>query len=366
MVALHTIVALLLAFSARLLGMDLASSFLGGFLFLVNSAHFQAVHWISAMDYPLALSFGLCALISFLRFLVHGSRAWLLAFYLTAILGILAHLSTAVIWPFCLYLCWYKGFSFKTALRSLLPLLVFMALALALILSLTRQETSTWGSVHAYGETDIPSLLTGNLRMFLWLASRLLTTAHWHLVTGYEVQAWELYLGAAISFGLGFLIWKRSFPGALLSVWIIVALLPFVALTEEFIRMAATGTSRYLYLANIGSSLLFAWGIRSASLYAAKKGQIWGKAVFGILAISVLASSYVTLKHLEAISLYVSGRSHIARGDVTTGIALLKRAVARSRDPLPRSSSRHPSVRAGPCWHSQRRERQRPGEGMFC
>ena len=331
-VAIHTIVALLLALSARLLGLDRESSFLGGILFLVNSAHFQAVHWISAMDYPLALSFGLCAVVSFLYFLSHHKFAGLLVFYLTTILGVLTHPSTAVVWPFCLYLCWYKGYNLKTSLKSLLPLALLMIAELVLILSLTRQETSTWGSVYAYTELDISSLLAGNFRMLLWLASRLLTTAHWHLVTGYAVQTWELYLGAVILSGLVFLIWKRLFPGVLWSVWIILALLPFVALTEEFIRMPATGTSRYLYMANVGSSMLMAWGIKSASLYVAKKGAIWGKTAFGILFISVMASSYVTLKHSEALTFYVSGRSHIARGDVTTGISLLDRAVARSRD----------------------------------
>ena len=85
------------------------------------------------MDYPLALSLGLCAVVSFLYFLSHHKFAGLLVFYLTTILGVLTHLATAIIWPFCLYLCWYKGYNLKASLKSLLPLALLMIAELVLI-----------------------------------------------------------------------------------------------------------------------------------------------------------------------------------------------------------------------------------------
>ena len=64
-VALHGVAAVLLALWVRQLGESLEFSWCSGLLFFVNVAHFQAVQHISALDYPLALSFALASLLLF-------------------------------------------------------------------------------------------------------------------------------------------------------------------------------------------------------------------------------------------------------------------------------------------------------------
>ena len=61
-VAAHVLASLLWAWACRRLGLNLELSFLAGLLFLVNVTHFQVVHHISALDYPLALCWMLVSL----------------------------------------------------------------------------------------------------------------------------------------------------------------------------------------------------------------------------------------------------------------------------------------------------------------
>ena len=68
-IAVHTLAALLLASLSLRLGMGLRLSLAGGLLFLVNVAHFQPLHWISAFDYPLALALGLGSVSCYLRYI---------------------------------------------------------------------------------------------------------------------------------------------------------------------------------------------------------------------------------------------------------------------------------------------------------
>ena len=56
--AFHTLAIILLALTCRRLGLTAELSFTTGLLFLVSTAHFRAVFWISAMAYPLALTTG--------------------------------------------------------------------------------------------------------------------------------------------------------------------------------------------------------------------------------------------------------------------------------------------------------------------
>ena len=67
-VAAHALAALLLARLVDVLYDNRLWAFASGLLFLVNVTHFQAVHHISALDYPLALCWGLAALLFFLRY----------------------------------------------------------------------------------------------------------------------------------------------------------------------------------------------------------------------------------------------------------------------------------------------------------
>ncbi len=89
-VACHALVAILVARLAWRMGLSLRLSMVGGLLFLVNVAHFQAVHWIQAIEYPLALIWGLGALLCFLRYFSTRKIRCLWGLYGGLLIGILA------------------------------------------------------------------------------------------------------------------------------------------------------------------------------------------------------------------------------------------------------------------------------------
>ena len=206
-----------------------------------------------------------------------------------------------------------------------------MAVELVLIVAITPGETNAGRAIGLYLERDAADLLMAMGKVLLWFSSRLATTAHWLLLPLYELQPWELYAGAGVLAGLAVLLrWKGS-PGSLWSVWVLLSLLPFLPLTDaEGILQRPSGPSRYLYLATAGSSILLAWGLEEASLRLRSGGRYLYTAILA----GVLISSYASLKQVEALSLYASGRNYIARGDSETGVEQLKRAIEQGRDTI--------------------------------
>ena len=77
-VVIHVLASILLAALCRQMGEDSKTSFLSGLFFMVNVSHFQAMHWLSALDYPLLMLFGSLALTCYLRYLKMGDGGgWL-------------------------------------------------------------------------------------------------------------------------------------------------------------------------------------------------------------------------------------------------------------------------------------------------
>ena len=329
-VAFHTLAALLLAILFRRQGMALRMSLAGGLLFLVNVAHFRAVHWIAAIEFPLALSCGLGALICYGHFLEQRRSRWLWAFYAASVLAVAALSAMAFLWPFCLYWSWLRKHDLRASLRPLLPLLPVVALELAGIVALTPRENSTWRAIDQLTEGDPFAFLLGTGRLLLWMLSRLLTTAHWLPVPVYESGSWELYAGAAVLAGLGAAIYRSPRPVSLWSVWILLSVLPFLPVNDTLILGRPEGPSRYLYPATAGTSLLLAWGLEEGS----RRLGSWRRYLYGVLLTAILVSSWFSLKQAEAVSLYASGRNYVARGDVPTGVAQLTRAIRQGPDAI--------------------------------
>ena len=323
-VAIHTVAGLVLARTALQLGMDLELSLLGGVLFLVNVVHVRAVQWISALDYPLALVWGLGAVLCFARHLFTGKPAWLWGFYGSMMLGVMSHFSIVMVLPFCLYWSWFRGIGFNTALRKLLPTSALVGVMLLFLLGITVKTSSTWHSIGLYAEGDFLGLVAGISRVLLWFLSRLLSTAHWYLVPVYVLQTWELYVGGAILAVLLALIWKKSFPGAICAVWTLMFLTPFLLVTEATVLGLLTGPSRYLYSATAGSSLLLAWCIQWVS-HRIRPGC--GRLLGGGILAAVLVSSYISLKQAEAFSHYTSGRAYAYNQDFDTAEQQFRLAI---------------------------------------
>ena len=98
----HTLAAWLLARLIAQLSADLLLGICTGLLFLVNVTHLQAVHHISALDYPPAL----CLSIATLLYWNEGQHKSHLLFTILFSLALLTHLSTLFIWPLVLAPPW--------------------------------------------------------------------------------------------------------------------------------------------------------------------------------------------------------------------------------------------------------------------
>ncbi|HIG56299.1 MAG TPA: tetratricopeptide repeat protein [Candidatus Latescibacteria bacterium] len=324
-VAMHTLAAWLLARVVWQQGGESILAGLAGLLFLVNVTHFQAVHHISALDYPLALCCGLLGILAL------GKRAQAehpTAFAASLALGVLAHPSIAVAWLLAFYLLWQRYNNLLLALRALWPSGLLLAAAFFAAVQLAAKNTSTWQSIDSYGALPIWDLVLGMVRVLWWFCGRLLTTAHWLPLPIYLQQTWELYLGAVVFALLFWLIWRHKDPLRAAALATLIGLFPFLLLTEATILGLPAGPSRYLYLASAGSSLLIAaaldWTRRHASPYLA-----------GGLALLILISSYHGLKQAEAISLYTAGRSYSASGQYATAREQFHRALAQAPEALP-------------------------------
>ncbi|MCZ6635540.1 MAG: hypothetical protein O7G87_19230, partial [bacterium] len=80
--------------------LDLELSFLSGLLFLINTAHFRAVHWMTITNYVLALIFSLMLLIFYTRFLDTEKKSNLVLSILLLALAIFSNTSAVSITPF--------------------------------------------------------------------------------------------------------------------------------------------------------------------------------------------------------------------------------------------------------------------------
>lgn len=324
----HTLASYLVSRTAYNLGVPIEISFAGGLLFLSNVAHFQAVHHISALDYPLALTIGLVALQCYLRFLDNRKHTWLLLFYIMMASACLSHFSSAFLLPFCFCLAWQRGQDIKSILTHIVPLGFVILVTLVLVLAITTEAAATWVSIRLYEEANTLSLLNGWIRVFLWFLSRLLTTSHGIWTTVYTMQTWELYLGGLLLLAIAVVMWKVRGLVALWCIWTLLSLAPFVLLTEQAIADLPAGPSRYLYPASAGSSLLIAWGLRQISLCV--KGP--GNALFAAGMVLLLISSFAGLRKTEALSLYTSGRFYAALGEDELCIDRFKSAIDRGSD----------------------------------
>ena len=334
LVGLHTATTLLLTRLLWRLGTPLALSFMSGLLFLVNVAHFRAVHWISAQDYTLALALGCVTLLTYLRYREEQRPLFLGLFYLCLLLDAMAHLAIFFILPFFVYVLWRRGQPVRACLWHFAWPLMGAPLMLYGVLHFTSRSSSTWWSLERYVSTNMVDLVLGCGKVLLWLSSRLWTTAHWLPLPLYEFQVWELYVGGLVLLLLVLAIWKRVEPVDLWGVWILLSLLPFALLTEETVVPQPSGPSRYLYMATAGSSVLLAWGLMRLGEGAGRRFGVRSAYVLAGLLVSVLVSSYVYLKKVEAFSFYMSGRNYIAEGKIDLGIVQIQRALDQAPDVL--------------------------------
>jgi tetratricopeptide (TPR) repeat protein len=334
LVAVHTLASLLLARLAFRLGLPLHVSLLSGLLFLINVAQFRAVHWIAALDYPLALLWGCLTLLAYLRYRDQPHPLRLALFYLCLLLSLLTHLVSALVLPFFVYLLWRQKQPLRDCLRHFAWPAILSPLVLYGVLSSTAKTTTTWWAIERYAADGGVELLLGCARMLLWLLSRMATTAYWLPLPLYEQQEWELYGGAVFLVLLLGLIWKQVYPFDTWALWILMALVPFALLTEGTASALLAGPSRYLYLATGGTAVMLGWSLVWLGQWIGLRLRTRSSYVLAGLLAPLLISSYVSLKKAEALSFYISSRYYTSSGNKDEGIAQMRRALDRGPEML--------------------------------
>ena len=328
-VLLHAAASLLLALACRQLGLELKLCLLGGLFFLVNTAHFQAIHWISAHCYPLVLIYALLAIITYLRYTESGSLRYLFWTYVALLLGVLTHISAAAVLPFFVYIPYLRKQRIRPLIWRLLPLALLLA---AVVYAL---KTS-------YPQAPQASLLAKELDLvgvpynFLLFWSRLISTAHWLPILLHEYRVGELLVGLLITAALAVAMIRRISPLAEWTLWICLGFLPFLTLSTEYIKIILAGPSRYLYLSSAGSSVILAWGVLHLEVWLGRRRETLHLYSGVVLVLAILISSFFSLKKTEAISFYTAARNYIANGDTEKGIVQLRRALEYETDAIDR------------------------------
>ena len=332
-VFLHGLAAVLLALWIRQLGESRDFSWCAALLFFVNVGHFQAVQHISAMDYPLALSLALASLISFGVLVFENRPLWWGPWLACLALGTLSHLSAAVVWPLCAFWYWQRRGDVRGSLRLFAWGGCVSVPAILLGLLWAGDETSTWQAIKSYGYSaeSSSSTIGGATGVLLWLLSRLVTTAHWAPMALYTRHPWELYIGFGLLVVLLILVTRGNHELRLWALWVLLSLLPFALLNERIVLDLPSGPSRYLYGASAGTSVLLAWLLR---YLLSKVGRLYQPAIM-VCYFVLMVSSFESLKRVEALGLYTSGRSYTSNGDSVLGARQLRRAIDHSPETIP-------------------------------
>ncbi len=325
---LHFLASLLVAFTFRRLGATFELSLIGGLLFLMNVAHFDPVHWISATHYILALIFGLVAVLLYSRCLETSRYRWSFAAASALAVAIFAHASTSAVTLFFLILTLYKKQPRLKAIYMLLPQFTVAGLCGMVLILVYPKEPQMSVVLNVSQPVDV-------IRNLFWFSGRLVTTAHWlpESLDLAEYTAWELAIGFILLSLSIFLSMRNRGLLLLWTAWLIALTLPFISIE---IRPNLTGPSRYIYLSSLGSSFILGWIVHTLVCWVGKRWINLTRPLFlGCLGVLV-GTSLLGLRRAEAISLEISAGTYIyKRKQIEVGLQLLKRAIARNPRVLP-------------------------------
>ncbi|MGY8822635.1 MAG: tetratricopeptide repeat protein [Candidatus Latescibacterota bacterium] len=334
-IAVHALVSFLLFFVYRSTGIGSRASSLGGLLFLINVAHFQAVHWITQLDYLLGLFFALLAMFCFGRFLDIGAKGWMAGALLAALLAIGAHAGLCVLFPIAFYWASRRHFPVVQTLKWFGGIGLGGIGLVAVIFWQTARDAPVWDVARTLGSAGVLAVLGQSLEHFGLYLSRLFTTAHWIFFPLYKPHPLEPYLGLAMGLVLVWVFYKRTPYLNLWGVWVAIMLIPFCPIAPSGLFQSPTDPSRYLYFASAGSSLLLAHLLdRIARLLPSRFGSLQ-TAFVGVLFAILAFTSYRALKQTEMLSIYSSARYYNASGNTKNGLERLQAALAGDTAALP-------------------------------
>ncbi|MCZ6634269.1 MAG: tetratricopeptide repeat protein [bacterium] len=305
-IGLHLLASLVVVFVVYRLGLDLELSLLSGLFFLVNVAHFRAVHWMICINYMIALIFGLGAVLCFIRSM--EQKRWLGPTVLALGFAMFSHPSSASVVGFCAYLSWRRHGSFRKVWMESWPLGVAVV-----VFAVLAHHISPPHALEGEGVLSQPDPIR-ILTNLLWYPGRLITSAHWisRSTSGNEWAFWELGIGGLFLIGTGVMYRKRVFPVADWLVWSVVCILPFL---NNRVDRLAFGPSRQLYFASVGTAVALSWILRTLVDRQERMGQSAKRWVFCGLILLWIGFSTYALKNAEALSIYFGARGYAFRAD---------------------------------------------------
>ena len=322
LVALHFFASIRLFQTFKLSGANTPVSMLSGAFFLLYAASFRNLQWIETLSYPLALIF----LLEIVRIYLSwpDKRPWtnniLAVFYLLLSIG--THPTSIFILGVCTYIAYERTLSIREAVLRIAPSFCLGSAGLICLIVIYP---------HAAQFQDM-SPAKGVERYFQYLGHLILYAFHlpvemWDRVEGYWDTTSSLIAGLGFAALVLWLVLKQKIP--IWALWTLLALLPFI--TKPNFHW------RYFYFATAGSSLVLGYCIYHAITRIAKLplpkfvAPTIGTAIIGIL----FASSIFAHKKAEAIALYSSGRSHLAREFFPEGIEYLTLALQKNARGIP-------------------------------
>ena len=225
---------------------------LGGFLFAINTTHYEAIYWVSASAALLGTGFAMTSVLFFAKYLTSSRRVHLIIASFAYAATIFSYESLGAIFAIILFM-WLQQ---KTKPRFkdvtvLLPFLVFAAL-LFLINEIYYQNLPSNQEIYRLG-SHIPynfAFFIG--RLFLnWS----FTPFGWKAGAPFDVPKayfdWYVVAGLIILIGLGYAAY-RSKTICFASVWILVTILPYT-LWDNYSYFP-----RYWYFPAIGGATVLA------------------------------------------------------------------------------------------------------------
>ncbi len=321
LVVCHLITALLLTFTFSKTGLSQELSLLGGFFFLINLAHFRAIHWISCLAYPLALSLGCIGILAYIAYQNKTHPIYFLISLGGFVLALLAHPAAIVFPAFVAYLTWQK----KQPIR---PILIIFALTMIALIGILKRFPKVPQAEHA--TTVLQWQIIDFIQHGFWYLGRLWISTFTVFPKMSDIHTTDLTVGIVVCIGTLFMYYRRIFPVAHWGVWMLITLAAFITNANQ--THFESGPSRHLYFASAGSAILLAYLCQQLSLQIARtKPFVWlTKISFACVIAIVTTLSIIGLKKSEAFTYAISARTYLVNNKKETATALFESAVSQA------------------------------------
>lgn len=225
---------------------------IGGFLFAINTTHYEAIYWVAASATLLGTGFAMLSILFFTKYLASNRKIHLIVATFAYTATIFTYESLGVIFAIILFL-WLQRKS-KPRLKDFTDLLPFLAVAALLFLlnDIYYQNLPSNQEIYHLG-SHIPynfAFFVG--RLFLnWS----FTPFGWEAGAPFDIPKayfdWYAATGLIILIGLGYAAYQSK-TICFASAWILVTILPYT-LWDNYSYFP-----RYWYCPAIGGSAIFA------------------------------------------------------------------------------------------------------------